>query len=109
VHLDLLPVTLAHAWAFGLHATAVERESEGDTTSSLWMLLTAEADFSRGETFLREGGVVHRVRLAGPPRVRWTDERSSVLPLVAAFGVSHRDIVEEPAEVPAPVAAPAGP
>lgn len=109
VHLDLLPVTLAHARAFGLHATAVERESEGDTTSSLWVLLTSEADFSRGETFLREGGVVHRVRLAGPPRVRWTDERSSVLPLVAAFGVSHRDIVEEPAQLPAPVAAPAGP
>jgi hypothetical protein len=66
-------------------------------SSSLWVLLTEEADFSRG------------VRLAGPPRVRWTDERSSVPPLVAAFGVSHRDIVEEPAEVPAPVAAPAGP
>ncbi|HZI04223.1 MAG TPA: fused MFS/spermidine synthase, partial [Archangium sp.] len=61
VHLDLLPVTLAHARAFGLHATAVERESEGDTTSSLWVLLTPEADFSRGEAFLREGGVVHRV------------------------------------------------
>ncbi|WNG40374.1 ferrichrome ABC transporter permease [Archangium violaceum] len=108
-HLDLLPVALAHARASGLHATLVEKGSTDDARATSWLLLSPDPNFSRGETFLREGKQVHRLKLSGPPRVRWTDERSSLLPLVAAFGMDRRGIVEESAVAPPSVAAPAGP
>ena len=47
--------------------------------------------------------------LAEPPRVRWTDERSSVLLALQSLGLNQPEILEEPAEARAPVAAPAGP
>ncbi|MFY0529752.1 spermidine synthase [Archangium gephyra] len=108
VHLDLLPLALAHARTFGLHAMGVESESEGSRLASLWVMLSLEPGFSRGETFARQSGKAFRLGLSGPPRVRWTDERSSVLPLMAAFGVDHRDILQEQVESAA-VAVPSGP
>jgi hypothetical protein len=109
LHLDLMPVALAHARNFGLHAAQVMTPLNGDTSTSVWMLLGQDASFSRGDTFLRESKRVERLALTEPPRVRWTDERSSVLQVLRVLGVSYRGIREEPAEAPAPVAAPAGP
>ncbi|QRK09791.1 fused MFS/spermidine synthase [Archangium violaceum] len=108
-HLDLLPVALAHARASGLHATLVEKGSSEDARATSWLLLSREPRFSWGETFRREDRQVHRLTLEGPPRVRWTDEHNSMLPLVAAFGVDHHDIVEESAVAPPAVAVPSGP
>jgi SAM-dependent methyltransferase len=110
LHLDLLPITVAHAKTLGLHATLVRTEGGKDgSRDSVWMLLSPEASFSRGATFPREGEQVMRLAYTLPPRVRWTDERSSLLPVLEAFGVSYRDIHVESAEPPAPVTAPAGP
>jgi hypothetical protein len=109
VHLDLLPITLAHARTFGLHAALVSTEAKGDARKSDWVLLSPEAGFSRGDTFVREGERVQRLAFTEPPRVRWTDERSSVLQVMDALGVSYRGIAEAPAGMAAPVAAPAGP
>ncbi|HEX8825357.1 MAG TPA: fused MFS/spermidine synthase [Archangium sp.] len=109
LHLDLLPVALAHARNFDLHAARVLTPLKGDTSASVWMLLSPDASFSRGDTFLREGKRVERVALTEPPRVRWTDERSSLIQVLRVLGVSYQGIREAPAEAPLPVAAPAGP
>jgi hypothetical protein len=109
VHLNLLPITLAHAWVTGLHATLVNTGSKGDARNSAWMLLSASSGFSRGETFLREGKRVKRLVYDRPPSTRWTDERSSLLPVFRVLGVNEEGIIEEPALPPAPVAVPASP
>ena len=108
LHLELLPIVLAHAWTSGWHTTQVKTGMNGDTLTTLWTVLSPDASFSRGEPFLTGDASVHRLALAEPPRVRWTDERSSVLPLMAAFGVDHRDILQEQVESAA-VAVPSGP
>jgi SAM-dependent methyltransferase len=108
-HLDLTPIALAHAQGSGLHATRVQTKMNGDTFSSMWMLLSQDASFSRGDTFLREGERVERIAFTTPPRVRWTDDRSSVLQVLHVLGVDYAGIRAEPLEAPAPVAAPAGP
>jgi hypothetical protein len=109
VHLNLLPITLAHAWVTGLHATLVNTGSKGDARNSAWMLLSASSGFSRGETFLREGKRVKRLVYDRPPSTRWTDERSSLLPVFRVLGVNEEGIIETPALPPAPVAVPASP
>jgi hypothetical protein len=109
LHLDLVPIALAHARTLGLHATKVKTAQTGDSSNSVWMLLSPDASFSRGDTFLSEGQRVKRLVLTEPPRVRWTDERGSVLQVLRVLGVSYDDIREEPAEARPPLAAPAVP
>jgi len=109
LHLDLLPIVLAHAWTSGWHTTQVKTGMNGDTLTTLWTVLSPDAGFSRGEPFLTGDASVRRLSLAGPPRVRWTDERSSVLLALQSLGLNQQEILEEPAEARAPVAAPAGP
>ncbi|MDY7232151.1 fused MFS/spermidine synthase [Hyalangium rubrum] len=82
IHMDLVPIALAHARAFGLHATLVTNELKGDALSSTWMILSADPAFSWGATFVAAGATVARVELAEPPPFTWTDERSSVLPVL---------------------------
>jgi hypothetical protein len=82
-HLDLLPVTLAHARAFGMRATLVVTDSRGDTLRSTWMLLGPDADFFQGATFSRTAAHVRRLEEAGEPApITWTDEHHSVLPVL---------------------------
>jgi hypothetical protein len=109
LHLDLMPVALAHARTVDMHATQVQTDLKGDTSNSVWLLLSPDAGFSRGDIFLREGKRVQRLALTEPPRVRWTDERNSLLQVLRDFGVSYRGITREPATLPEPVAAPAAP
>ncbi|WP_309891401.1 fused MFS/spermidine synthase [Archangium sp.] len=109
LHLDLMPIALAHARSLGLHAARVQTPQQGDTSLSVWMLLSQDARFSRGDTFLREGERVERLAFTTSPRVRWTDERSSVLQVLHVLGVDYEGIRAEPLEAPASVAAPAGP
>jgi hypothetical protein len=109
VHLDLLPVTVAHAWYSGLHATLVATETDGDARGNSWMLLDQAGGFTRGDTFVREGKRVRRLAFSEAPRKRWTDERSSLLPFLRALGVDRGGLAEEPSVAPAPVAAPSGP
>jgi len=110
-HLDLVPVTLAHARALGLHATYVLHEPGGrpDAARNTWMLLSPDATFSSGPAFAPRADVdVRRMESEGVPLVHWTDERSSLLPVL-------RRRAERPLEQarvapsPVPVAAPAVP
>ncbi|WP_375773684.1 fused MFS/spermidine synthase [Archangium gephyra] len=82
-HLDLLPVTLAHARDSGMHATLVITGTQGDTLRSAWVLLAPDADFSQGPTFTRTAARVYRQEeLEGAPPILWTDEHHSVLPVL---------------------------
>ncbi|MCY1078368.1 spermidine synthase [Archangium lansingense] len=82
-HLDLQPVTLAHARELGMHATLVLTRSQGDTLRSAWMILSPDANFSRGDSFTRTASRVHRFEATdGPPPILWTDEHHSVLPVL---------------------------
>ena len=110
LHLDLLPIAVAHAWATGLHATMVSTEAQEDARSSLWVLLDKEGSFGRGETFTREGKRVQRVAFIKEPRRRWTDERNSLLPFLNVLEVDQEGLVAlEDTVTPTPVAAPAAP
>ena len=103
VHLDLIPITLAHARAFGLHATLVVNTLQGDALSSTWVILSPDVEFSWGRTFLKTGGTVKRLELAGPPRVTWTDERGSVLPVLRGWSkVQTRELTAPPPSAPVP-------
>lgn len=79
VHLDLMPVTLAHARALGLHSTFVFHDTTQDALRSNWMLLSPDREFSWGPTFTRANARVRRLGLRGEPDFTWTDEQSSVL------------------------------
>jgi hypothetical protein len=79
VHLDLLPLTLAHAKALGLRATFVFHETNGPALRSNWMLLSPDREFSWGPTFVQADARVRRLGLRGEPDFTWTDEQSSVL------------------------------
>jgi hypothetical protein len=91
----------------GLHATLVSTVAKGDARGNVWVTL------SDNPAFLREGDRVERLVYATPPPVRWTDERSSLMPVFRAFGVSQEGIALEPVQWPVPrstpVAEPAGP
>jgi hypothetical protein len=101
VHLDLVPITLAHARAFGMHATLVVNSMRGDALSSTWVILSPEAEFSWGRTFLQTDGTVSRMELVGPPPITWTDERSSVLPVLRGrVKVETRTITSPPSSRP---------
>ncbi|KFE68973.1 spermidine synthase [Hyalangium minutum] len=83
VHLDLVPIALAHARKFGMHATLIVNETKrDDALRSLWMILSPSPEFSWGSTFTQSSGTVHRLELAEPTRITWTDELSSVLPVL---------------------------
>ncbi len=109
VHLDLVPIALAHAKAFGMYATLIVNETKGDALLSAWMVLSPDAEFSWGRTFVRASAIVRRMELAEPPRVTWTDERSSVLSVLrrGQRKVPTRDVSKPPAITP--VAQPASP
>ncbi|MBN1204673.1 MAG: fused MFS/spermidine synthase, partial [Myxococcaceae bacterium] len=102
VHLDLVPIVLAHARAFGMFATLVVSETQGDALRSAWMILSPDAGFSWGSTFLQSGSSVRRLELAEPPRVTWTDERSSVLPVLRSVSqrAETRELTAPPAVAP---------
>ncbi|WP_224361485.1 fused MFS/spermidine synthase [Hyalangium versicolor] len=82
VHLDLVPIALAHARTFGMYATLVVNETKGDALRSQWMILSPDAEFSWGRTFVETSSRVHRLELVEPPKLTWTDDRSSVLPVL---------------------------
>ncbi|HYH95953.1 fused MFS/spermidine synthase [Hyalangium sp.] len=109
VHLDLVPIALAHARVFGMYATLVINETKGDALRSAWMILSPEAEFSWGRTFSEASATLRRLELAEPTRITWTDERSSVLPVLRRSRalVETRTIDSPPSA--APVAQPATP
>jgi len=86
VHLDLVPLTLAHARALGLHAALVVHETQGDALRSNWMVLSPDREFSWGPTFTRAAARVRRLGLRGEPDFTWTDEKSSVLHVLRRGG-----------------------
>jgi hypothetical protein len=89
-HLDLVPVVLAHARTFGMHATRVvydprhgsSMDSHDEAARSVWMILSQDERFSWGTSFVHAPSDVRRLELVGAPTVTWTDERGSVLPLL---------------------------
>lgn len=85
-HLDLVPITLAHAQAFQMHATLVVYEPKDASARSVWVILSPDAEFSWGSTFREAVAGVRRLELEGPPSLTWTDERGSVLPLLRRGG-----------------------
>jgi hypothetical protein len=109
-HLDLVPVTLSHARALGLHATYVVHEPKGrpDAAPSSWMLLSPEAGFFSGPAFAQAGVSARRMEREGVPLVRWTDERSSLLPVLQRRAQPPLEQARA-APSPTPVAAPAVP
>ncbi|WP_223638589.1 fused MFS/spermidine synthase [Corallococcus sp. EGB] len=78
-HLDLVPISLAHARASGLFAALVSRENAGDAVASAWMLLSPDREFFGSSTFHTGPARTRRLVLRGEPEYVWTDERSSVL------------------------------
>ncbi|WP_338863500.1 ferrichrome ABC transporter permease [Myxococcus stipitatus] len=106
VHLDLVPVTLAHARRLGMHATFVFHETQGEALRSNWMLLSQDREFSWGPTFTRSTARVRRLGLRGEPDFIWTDDRSSVLQAVRQGGPNASVMDIEAASGPAPVAQP---
>jgi hypothetical protein len=93
-HLDLVPIALAHARTFGMHATRVVydpkhgslMDSHDEAARSVWMLLSPEEGFSWGAGFVHAPSEVRRLELVEAPTVTWTDERGSVLPLLRHGG-----------------------
>jgi hypothetical protein len=81
-HLDLVPIALAHARAFGMHATLIVHDPKTEAVRSVWVLLSPDTEFTWGPTFLNTASSVRRLELLGAPAVTWTDERGSVLPLL---------------------------
>ena len=102
-HLDLEPIVLAHARKSGMYATLVINKTKGSALRSKWMLLSPDAEFSWGSTFEEAGATVHRLELAGPVQLTWTDERSSVLPVLRRSNpvVETRTLPRPPSAVPA--------
>ncbi|KFE69540.1 spermidine synthase [Hyalangium minutum] len=81
-HLDLVPVALAHAKAFAMHATVVVHDPTEDAARSVWVILSPDGEFSWGPTFTHAVARVRRLEWVGTHAVRWTDEHGSVLPLL---------------------------
>ncbi|NRD59411.1 spermidine synthase [Corallococcus exiguus] len=116
-HLDLVPISLAHAGAAGLTAALVARDSDGDAVASSWMLLSPDKEFFGGATFSKTRARVRRLVLRGEPEYVWTDERSSVLqalrPRAQGPAGANPNVMDAPAQAqvqPAqPVVQPASP
>ncbi|WP_375754739.1 spermidine synthase [Corallococcus exercitus] len=100
-HLDLVPISLAHARASSLASALITLDSEGDTVSSSWMLLSPEPEFFWGATFTGGRAHVRRLGLRGEPAYVWTDERSSVLqalrPRAQGRAAADPNVVDAPA------------
>ncbi|GEN07056.1 hypothetical protein SAMN05443572_104318 [Myxococcus fulvus] len=112
VHLDLVPVALAHARKLGMHATYVFHETKDDALRSNWMLLSPDREFSWGPTFTRATARVRRLGLRGEPDFTWTDDRSSVLRVLRQGGPDSRVLDVEASSGPLPtqpLAQPASP
>ncbi|MFY1824914.1 fused MFS/spermidine synthase [Myxococcus fulvus] len=112
VHLDLVPVALAHARKLGMHATFVFHETKDDALRSNWMLLSPDREFSWGPTFTRATARVRRLGLRGEPDFTWTDDRSSVLRVLRQGGPDSRVLDVEASSGPLPtqpLAQPASP
>jgi hypothetical protein len=107
VHLDLVPVTLAHARALGLHATFVFHETQGDALRSNWMLLSPDREFSWGPTFKGTAARVRRLGLRGEPDFTWTDEQSSLLRVLRRDGPAPSVMDVAASSGPPPVVRPA--
>ncbi|GMU06944.1 spermidine synthase [Corallococcus caeni] len=108
-HLDLVPISLAHARASGLAAALVTVDSVGDTVSSSWMLLSPEPEFFWGATFTGSRAHVRRLGLRGEPAYVWTDERSSVLQALRPRAQGRAAADPNVMDAPAPVARPSAP
>ncbi|WP_426755080.1 spermidine synthase [Myxococcus sp. Y35] len=100
VHLDLVPLTLAHARALGLHAALVVNETQGDALRSNWMVLSPDREFSWGPTFTQASARVRRLGLRDEPDFTWTDEKSSVLHVLRRGGPSASVKDVEPSSGP---------
>lgn len=100
VHLDLVPVTLAHARALGLHATLVLHATQGEALRSYWMVLSPDREFSHGPTFKQAAAKVLRMGLRGPPDLTWTDEKSSLLRVLSRDGPAASVAAAEAASSP---------
>ncbi|ADO72471.1 spermidine synthase [Stigmatella aurantiaca] len=94
-HLDLVPIALAHAQAFGMHATLVVYEPKDASARSVWVILSPDAEFSWSSTFRQATASVRRLELDKPPSLTWTDERGSVLPLLrrGSWATEAREII----------------
>jgi hypothetical protein len=81
LHLDLAPVVLAHASHFGLHPTLVAMSDDDKNIgfACKWMVLSPDADFTRGLVFRKSTSDVLPMGQPEMPKVTWTDDRSSVL------------------------------
>ncbi|RKH43624.1 ferrichrome ABC transporter permease [Corallococcus sp. AB049A] len=103
-HLDLVPISLAHARAHGLTAALVALDSEGDAVSSAWMLLSPDKEFFGSSTFHAGRARVRRLVLRGEPEYVWTDERSSVLqalrPRAQGRAGADPNVTDAPPEAP---------
>jgi SAM-dependent methyltransferase len=108
LHLDLVPMLLAHAERFGLHPTlvSVDKDEKSVGLSSKWMVLSPERDFTRGLAFSKSGSEVLPMGGLGLPRVTWTDDQSSVL---SALKLLQRGPSAEELAAETQVAAPATP
>jgi hypothetical protein len=100
-HLDLVPVALAHAKRFGMHATLVVYDPPEDAARSVWVILSPDAEFSWGPTFVHAVARVRRLEWVGASSVEWTDEHGSVLPLLWR-GDWQRDVRELVRAAPGP-------
>jgi hypothetical protein len=103
VHLDLVPIALAHAKALGMSSTLIINQTTAEALRGTWMVLSPDAGFSWGRTFVRAAAEVRRLELAEGPRITWTDERNSVLPVLRRSGqrlVETREISAPPSALP---------
>ncbi|RKG94124.1 ferrichrome ABC transporter permease [Corallococcus sp. CA053C] len=111
-HLDLVPISVTHASAFGMSSTLVITETKDDTLASIWIILSPDREFAWGPTFTRSLSYVRRLALHGEPDYAWTDERSSVLQALRGPKIPRDSVTEKIRDAVAPtppVAQPASP
>jgi hypothetical protein len=102
VHLDLVPIVLAHAKALGMSSTLIINQTTAEALRSTWAILSPDVEFSWGRTFVQAAAEVRRLELAEAPRITWTDERNSVLPVLRRSGQRLVEIREISAPPPTP-------
>ncbi|XXF77293.1 fused MFS/spermidine synthase [Myxococcaceae bacterium GXIMD 01537] len=83
-HVDLVPVVAGHAERLKLDAALVNTPDADDdiTFACKWVVLSAEPSFAQGPSFQGTRSEVLRLALGGPAGVHWTDDLSSVLPML---------------------------
>ncbi len=102
VHLDLVPIALAHARTLGMYSTLIINPTTAEALRSTWVILSPDAGFSWGRTFVQAVAEVRRLELAEAPRIAWTDERNSLLRVLRRPGQR----LVEVREITAPVLSP---